>query len=66
MASDGKRIVSGGTDGSVILRNVESRQLLGQLGKATGVWKVEFLEDGRVVLLVLHGGLVMLEIWRVE
>jgi hypothetical protein len=43
--SDRKRIISRGKDESVRLRDVESGQLLGQLGEATAVWKVVFLRE---------------------
>jgi F-box and WD-40 domain protein CDC4 len=64
--SDRKRIVSGGEDGLVRLRDVESGQLLGQLGEATTVWKVGFLKGGRVALVVYREGTVTMEIWHVE
>ena len=67
--SDGKTIVSVGKDGSVKLRDVESGLLLGQLGEVTTVttvWKVGFLKDGRLVLVVSRDRTVVIEIWYVN
>lgn len=66
LGSDGTRVVSGGTDGSVLLWDVESGELLGQLGDATTVWKVGLLAGGRVAAVVSREERVTLEIWHVD
>lgn len=64
--SDRKRIISWKKDGSVRLCDVESEQLLVQLGEATTGWKVGFLRGGRVAVVVSREGAVMMEIWHVD
>ncbi|KAE9375280.1 WD40 repeat-like protein [Stipitochalara longipes BDJ] len=65
--SSGKTIVSGSADGAVRLGDLESGQLLGQIvGDATAVYKVGFLEDGRVALVAYRDGKVIMEIWDIN
>jgi len=61
-----KRVVSGGKDRSVKLWNLESGNLVGQVGEVTtALWKTRFLQDGRLVLVVARDEMMVMEIWEV-
>jgi WD40 repeat protein len=63
---DDTTILSGGKDGTIKLQDMHSGRLLGRLGRdAACVWKVSFLGNGKVALLVSREGPAMLEIWDV-
>jgi WD40 repeat protein len=63
---DDTTILSGGKDGTIKLQDMHSGRLLGRLGRdAACVWKVGFLGNGKVALLVSREGPAMLEIWDV-
>jgi hypothetical protein len=66
LGSDGKGVATGGGNWSVRLQDMETGQLLGQLGEATTAWKVGFLRGGSLSLVVLREGRVMMEIWRID
>ncbi len=64
---DDTNILSGGKDGTIKLQDMQSGRLLGRLGRdAACVWKVGFLGNGKVALLVSREGPAMLEIWDVN
>lgn len=65
--SNQKKVVSGGKDRTVKLWNLESGNLLGQVGEVTtALWKTRFLQDGRLVLVVAREEMMVMEIWEVD
>ncbi|KUJ14158.1 WD40 repeat-like protein [Mollisia scopiformis] len=60
----GSKIVSGGKDGLVRFRDLESGHLQERLKDASAVWKVGFLGSDRVALVISRDGRTMIEIWN--